>query len=73
MPTATPADLRIVEAYIVCGSGKAAAASLGIRPDTYRHRLSRIYVRFAVTNMGQLVHLLAGQLECPTDAGVPSR
>lgn len=72
MPTATPAQIALVEAYVRCGSAKAAAECLGVRPDTYRQRLSRVYARFQVTNMGQLVYVLRFQLDLPdvTDVGM---
>ena len=59
MVRATDREIVIVAAYLSAGSCKGAADDLGIRPETYRHRLSRIYSRHGVGNMGQLVLILA--------------
>ena len=56
MPTATPADLRLVVAYIASGSTKCAAHELGMTHEAYRRRLSRLYRRQGVCNMASLIH-----------------
>ncbi len=55
----TQGEVTIVAAYLSAGSCKAAASELGIHPDTYRHRVGRIYRRHGVTNMAQLVLVIA--------------
>ena len=67
MPTATPAQIVLVSAYIVTGSTKCAAACLGMSHSAYRHRLARVYARFDVTTMGQLVYVIREQL--PVESG----
>lgn len=59
MARPTEREIRVVVAYLEAGTCKAAADDLGIRPETFRHRLSRIYVRHGVSNMAQLVFMLA--------------
>ena len=59
MVRATDREIVIVAAYLSTGSCKGAADDLGIRPETFRHRLSRIYLRHGVSNMAQLVFVLA--------------
>lgn len=54
MPTATPAELRILGAYVAYGSTKLAAHSLGMSHEAYRARLKRLYRRHGVRNMGEL-------------------
>ena len=62
MVRATDREIVIVAAYLSSGSCKGAADELGIRPETFRHRLSRIYVRHGVSNMPQLVFLMADEV-----------
>ena len=58
----TDREIVIVAAYLSAGSCKGAAENLGIRPETFRHRLSRIYVRHGVSNIAQLVLVVADEV-----------
>jgi len=58
MPQATPADVRLVVAYLATGSTKGAAYSLGITHVAYRARLNRLYRRNGVHNMTTLVFVM---------------
>lgn len=62
MPRPTEREIRLVSAYLVTGSCKGAACELDISPETYRHRLGRVYQRHNVTGMAQLVFVLAEDL-----------
>ena len=59
MVRATDREIVIVAAYLSSGSCKGAADVLGIRPETLRHRLSRIYARHGVVGIAQLVLVVA--------------
>lgn len=67
MARPTERDVRLVSAYLRTGSTKGAACELGIRDDTYRHRLRRVYLRHGVGSMAQLVYVLRHELPDPTD------
>lgn len=62
MPTATPAELRIVVVYLVNGSVKAASVEYHISDRAFRQRLDRIYRKYGVSNRAQLVYVLRAQL-----------
>lgn len=64
----TETDITLVSVYLATGSTKEAAAALGIRDATYRHRLGRIYRKHGVANMAQLVYHLRAELTDVTDA-----
>lgn len=63
MTQATERDIRLVAAYLATGSTKEAAASLGLRDETYRHRLGRVYRKHGVRNMVELVWHLRHELD----------
>lgn len=58
MPQATPADVRLVIAYIATGRTKLAAHELRMSHDAYRKRLSRLYRRQGVHRMSALIHAI---------------
>ena len=72
MPTATPADLRIVEerdrayvaAYVAERCTKRAAEVLGLDHATYLGRLRRIRRRHGADSLVQLVYLM--RLDLPS-------
>lgn len=69
MPRPTEREIVLVSAYLRTGSTAAAACDLGIRPETYRHRLGRVYRRHDVSCMAQLVFVLAEDLRPHVETG----
>jgi hypothetical protein len=67
----TPSEVRLVQAYLLSGSCKAAAARLGIRDETLRHRLGCAYARHAVAGMPALVWTCRRELEAAVEDTVP--
>lgn len=65
----TDREIRLVATYLSAGSCKAAAARLGIRDETVRHRLGRAYSRHEVSGIAQLVWVARHELEAVVDGG----
>ena len=56
----TPRELEVFETVCRVGSGKAAAAELGISRDTVRDTLHRMYRRIGADGIGHAAWLLWG-------------
>jgi DNA-binding NarL/FixJ family response regulator len=54
MPTATPAERRMVAVYRTAGSWKCAAAVLGMSEGNLRAKASRAFRRHGVRNITEL-------------------
>lgn len=58
----TPAELRVIRAYLVTGSTKGAAAALQVAESTVKNHLANARARLNVSTNVQMVHLLHERL-----------
>ena len=62
MPTASRAQIALVEAYVTTGSHKCAAERMHMGESAYRARVHRLCQRFGANGMTQLAYMLRDQL-----------
>lgn len=64
----SPMQLRVMEAYLRCGSQKQVAQELKISPQTVKNHMTNLYIRLGVKGAIEALHAL-GWVRAPSSIG----